>query len=100
MFPYNEGLITALIKLRQTEIRREFEREHLAQAARAARQTPPRRLAAQLQRVRRWTTAVATMPPQRCAPADPDMLSAWRRMIATVPGTPWKFAPEAASLSQ
>lgn len=72
MFPHNEGLITALIKLRQAEIRHQFERIHLAQAARAGRQTPPRRLAAQLQRVRRWATGVATMPPQRCAPADPE----------------------------
>ncbi len=28
MFPHYDGLITALIKLRQAEIRREFERYH------------------------------------------------------------------------
>ncbi len=70
MFPHNDGLITALIKLRQAEIRREFERYHLAQAARAGLPSTPHRLAALIQRVRHWTTGPASLPAQHCAHAD------------------------------
>jgi hypothetical protein len=68
MFPYNEALITALIRLRQAEIQRESERYHLARAARAAQPPRPPRLAGLLQCLRRWSTGGATRP--RLAGAD------------------------------
>lgn len=72
MFPQNDGLITALIASHQAEIRQEREHLRLAWAARAARPTAPRRLAAPFQRLRRWAIGAADIPAQTCAQADPE----------------------------
>jgi hypothetical protein len=58
MFPLNDELYMALIRERQAEIQRAFERYHLTRAAPAAQPPGQPRLVAVLQRVRPWVRAL------------------------------------------